>query len=210
MSENTPFGGAGTALADPPAAEEVAEGRRVKPLMVVVAVGVVVALAAAAYFLFFSGGGSGTSGASGVVPHASVSAKPSSKAKPSPAPSAVATAAPVTARDPFAPLVVPVASPAASGVPGAPGGAPSAAPSGGTGTGPTAPAGVTQVVALKAVSSAAGSATLTVNNKSYIAHLGETFATYFQLRGVSANCGYFLYGDMSFQLCGTQSVTLQS
>src|SRR5207247_8326836 len=135
------------------------------------------------------------------------SAPPSARAHPSTAPSAVASAPAASGRDPFAPLAVPAASAATTGAAGS-----TAAPSAGSssGSGVTAPAGVTQVVALKAVSTASGSATVTVNNKSYIAHLGETFATYFQLRGVSSSCGYFLYGDMSFQLCGTQTVTLKS
>ena len=208
MSDTNPFGGGGTAVADQPTAEEVADGRRVKPLYLVAAVAAVAVLAAAAYFLLFSGGGSEEpSGTVAGAQHPSASA--SASAHPSTAPTAVASAPSSSGRDPFAPLAVPEATTAATGGTTT-GGTGTTTTGSGSGSGVTAPAGVQQVVALKAVSTASGSATLTVNSKSYIAHLGETFAKYFQLRGVSKGCGYFLYGDMSFQLCGTQSVTLKS
>jgi hypothetical protein len=210
MSDTSPFAGGGTALADQPSAEDVADGRRVKPLYLVAAVAAVAVLAAAAYFLLFSGGGSQEpSGPVAGAQHPSASA--SASANPSTKPTAIASAPSSSGRDPFAPLAVPQASTAATGGTTTGGTGTTTTGSGsGSGSGVTAPAGVQQVVALKAVSTASGSATLTVNSKSYIAHLGETFAKYFQLRGVSKGCGYFLYGDMSFQLCGTQSVTLKS
>jgi len=209
MSDTSPFAGGGTAVAEQPSAEDVADGPRVKPLYLVAAVAAVAVLAAAAYFLRFSGGGSEQpSGPVAGAQHPSASA--SASAHPSTAPTAVASAPSSTGRDPFAPLAVPVASAVASGGTTTTGGTGTGTTGSGSGSGVTAPAGVQQVVSLKAVSTASGSATLTVNSKSYIAHLGETFAKYFQLRGVSKGCGYFLYGDMSFQLCGTQSVTLKS
>jgi hypothetical protein len=212
MSDTSPFHGGGTALAEQPPVEEIEDGRRIKPMYVVAAVAAVAVLAAAAYFLLFSGGGSEQpSGTVSGAQHPSTA--PSASTNPSTKPTAVASAPSTSGRDPFAPLAVPAATVAGgtgTTATGGTGGTGTTGTGSGSGSGVSAPAGVQQVVALKAVSTASGSATLTVNNKSYIAHLGETFAQYFQLRGVSKSCGYFLYGDMSFQLCGTQTVTLKS
>lgn len=206
--QSSQFGGGATAVADAPEVTDAPASGGPKPIVLVLGGVVLLALAAAVYFLMFSGGSDSADEGPVVQTHASTSAAVKAPTAKAPAPAAVPVAAPISgsARDPFkvpaghGPKTAP--SPSASA---------SAAPSAGSTT-PATPAGP-QVIAVKSINLSTKNASVTVNSKGYSVGLGETFATYFQLVGIiqsSTQCGYFKYGDVSFQLCKGQTLNLQN
>jgi hypothetical protein len=211
MSDSSQFGTTGTAVADPPAEEEIGGSvRPKKALLIAVAVGAVV-LAAAAYFLLFSGGSSTDDASTGLVPHASTSAGGASAA-----PSA--TAQPVSStstkhvsssgwRDPFAPLVVPSAQASGGGS-----GTGTSTSTGSSTSSATVPSGLTEVVTLSKVATSPASVDVTVNGKKYSGQtVGQVFGTYFSLAVVTGSSSATLnFGDSSFTVAVGKSVTLHT
>ena len=53
-------------------------------------------------------------------------------------------------------------------------------------------------------------ASIKVNRNTYDRSIGETFASYFKLIGVTKNnCAYVQYGDVALPMCVGQPLTLQ-
>jgi hypothetical protein len=217
MSDTSKFGSSGTAVVEPPAEEaaaaETAGRARPKPLVLGGVVAGVLVLALAAYFLLFSGGGSDTA-ASGTVPKGVASAgtgvgtKAPSAAKPvvSKVPATVGSA---SARDPFAPLVVPTTASSATST-----AASSAAGSGSSATTTTTsvPAGLVENVTLNKLGSSSVSADVTVNGVKYTGvKPGVVFAKYFSLdAAVVGSTATFHFGDSTFTLAVGKATTVRT
>ncbi|MGL5857827.1 MAG: hypothetical protein ACRC35_05365 [Angustibacter sp.] len=62
---------------------------------------------------------------------------------------------------------------------------------------------------LKMVSTSTDSATMTVDSKKYVVAVGKGFAQYYKLLAVSGECGSVQYGDVTFQLCEGDAISLR-
>lgn len=184
-------------------------------------VGVVAALVAAAagWFVLSSGGGTTSAGGSGPV----ATAAPTGPAATT-APSATASA-PIqkytgkNARDPFKALVVapvavatPASSPGSGGGPSPSTSAPTSGPvPSSTTPSPTAtatPATPTKVT-MVTVAADDASARISVSSKVYDVKPLEKFATNFKLLNLyGGRCGAIQYGDVTFDLCEGQSLSV--
>jgi hypothetical protein len=197
------------------AVDDAADAKRRKMILAGV-VGVVV-LVAAVYFLFLSGGGGSTTSAAPVVPSAkaattktvhktaSHAAKTTKKRVPS-------TFKDVVGRDPFTPLwsteaaAAPTGSTGDTGSTGTTSGTPTTVNSG-SGSGVTTTSTGQQVTLLRIFTKHGKVYAQTkIGSTVYTPHVGQTFATTFQLLSVKGKTATYLDGDVQFSLREGQEV----
>lgn len=222
----TPVATQAPAALQPLADEQPQSSKRTGIILAVVAGAL--AIGAGAYFLLFAGGDPIAASAP-VAPRAPTATAPAPVPVPAPAIPRDAR----KARNPFVPLVVPVsatAAPAAGAVtpaitgttPTTVTGTATATTPGGTVTGTVplpAPAPVVTkplvsskpvAVSVLAVDFTKGTASIKVNRNTYKTSIGETFAQYFKLVGVTkGTCAYVQYGDVALPICVGSPLNLQ-
>ena len=222
----TPMATEAPAALQPLADEPPQSSKRTGIILAVVAGAL--AIGAGAYFLLFAGGDPLAASAP-VPPRAPTATAPAPVPVPAPAIPRDAR----KARNPFVPLVVPasaVAAPAAGAVaPAVTGATPTTVTGTATGTTPggtvtgtvplPAPAPVVTkplvsakpvAVTVLAVDFAKGTASVKVNRNTYKTAIGDTFAQYFKLVGVTkGTCAYVQYGDVALPMCVGEALNLQ-
>ena len=222
----TPMATEAPAALQPLADEPPQSSKRTGIILAVVAGAL--AIGAGAYFLLFAGGDPIAASAP-VPPRAPTATAPAPVPVPAPAIPRDAR----KARNPFVPLVVPasaVAAPAAGAVaPAVTGATPTTVTGTATGTTPggtvtgtvplPAPAPVVTkplvsakpvAVTVLAVDFAKGTASVKVNRNTYKTAIGDTFAQYFKLVGVTkGTCAYVQYGDVALPMCVGEALNLQ-